>query len=301
MLGRRCPSLLSCAVAAALVSAPALALPAAAGAQGTIAVHALFSGGRTTGFTAGTPLQVQYTDPTGQTREQQVCWSPAPIDLPSCTPTGTGAPAAAGTQQVTVQLTNGQSVSTTFAVGPAATQLGSGSSNTPPVPYTVTCATELYGNVGQTDPLQILSPGEQVAAFYRASSSTLQVYAYSSNEPGFMAASCTQAPAPQARTYRRTFRLRPNRTRTYRLPLPHGFQPVSVRGSTPIGYQLYPGNQRGSGVGNYIRARGGGVHAPFLGATVVRDGITGGAVFVRVRTGRLPRSITLLISAYGTT
>jgi hypothetical protein len=301
MLARRCPSLLSCALATALLSALALALPAVAGAQGTIAVHALFSGGRTTGFTAGTPLQVQYSDPTGQTREKQVCWSPAPIDLPSCTPTGTGAPAAAGTQQVTVQLTNGQSVSTTFTVGPAATQLGSGSSNTPPVPYTVTCSTELYANLGQNDPLHLLSPGEQVAAYYQANSSTLQVYDYSSNTAGFIAASCAKAPTPQAKTYSRTFRLRSNRTRTYRLALPEGFEAVSVRGSTPIGYQLYVGKQRGSGVGNYIRARGGGVHQPFLGATVVRDGINDNSVFVRVRTGRLSRPITLLISAYGTT
>jgi hypothetical protein len=289
-------------VATALVAGIALAVPPAASAQapGTISVHALFSGGRTTGFTAGTPLQIQYSDPTGQTREQQVCWTPAPIDLPSCTPTGTGAPAAAGTQQVTVQLTNGQSVSTTFSVGPAASQLGSGTSNAPPVPYTVTCATELYGNLNQSDPLQLLSPGEHVAAYYQANSSTLQVYDFSSNQPGFMAASCAQGPAPQARTFERTFRLRSNRTRTYRLSLPEGFEPVSVRGSTPIGYQLYPGNQRGSGVGNYIRAGGGGVHRPFLGATVIRDGFTDNAVFVRVRTTRLTRSITLLISAYGT-
>ena len=118
-----------CAVAASAL----LALPAAASAQApSIAVHALFSGGKTTNFTAGTPLGVQYNDPSGQTREQQVCWSPAPIALPACTATGTGAPAAAGTQKITVQLTNGKSVSTSFTVGAAATQLGSGTSNAPP-------------------------------------------------------------------------------------------------------------------------------------------------------------------------
>jgi hypothetical protein len=42
------------------------------------------------------------------------------------------------------------------------------------------------------------------------------------------------------------------------------------------------------------------VHRPFLGATVIRDGITDDFVFVRVRTTRLTRPITLLISAYGT-
>ena len=42
------------------------------------------------------------------------------------------------------------------------------------------------------------------------------------------------------------------------------------------------------------------MHLPFLGATVVREGIARGAVFVRVRTTHLTRPITLTISAYGT-
>lgn len=280
----------------------ALAVPVVAAAQSapTIDVHALFSGGRTTGFTVGTPLQLQYSDPAGQTREKQVCWSPAPIDQPACTPTGTGAPAKAGVQRVTVQLTNGQSVGKAFDVAPAATQLGSGTTNAPPVPYTVTCSTELYGDAGGQDPLHLVSPGEQVAAYYKAGSSTVQVYDYTTNVAGFLAAGCVSAPKPQARQYTKTFRLRANQTKTYRLPLPQGFKAVSVRGSTPIGYQLYPGNRYGSGVGNSIRASGGGVHKPFLGATVIRDGIAKNSVFVQIRTTRLERPITLMLSAYGT-
>jgi hypothetical protein len=292
-----------CALCAAAVGAcAALVLPTAAPAQApSITVHALFSGGRTTNFTAGTPLGVQYNDPSGQTREKQVCWNPAPIDLPACTPTGTGAPAAAGTQQITVQLTNGQSVSTSFPVGPAATQLGPGTTNAPPVPYTVTCSDELYGNANQSDPITLLTPGQQVAAYYQANSTTLQVYDYATNTAGFVASNCVTAPKPTAQTYSDTFRLRSNRTRTYRLRLPKGFKAVSVRGSTPIAYQLYVGHARGSGVGNYIRASGGGVHKPFLGATVIRDGVAKGFVFVRVRTAKLEQPITLSISAYGTT
>ncbi len=286
--------------AGALGAGALLAAAPAAAAQGspTISVHAIFSGGKTSGFTAGTVLQVQYSDPSGQTREQQVCWSPAPIDQPACTPTGTGAPARAGTQTITVRLTNGRTVSTRFAVGPAATQLGNGSSTSPPVPYTVTCATELYGNLGQRSPLHLLSPGEQVAAYYRANPTTLQVYDYSSNTAGFVASNCATGPQSQARTFERTVRLRSNRTRTYRLRVPRGFEPQGP--GTPIAYQLYPGNRRGFGVGNYIRNRGG-VHRPFLGATVVSDGFTDEAVFVRVRTTRLEGPITLLITAHGTT
>jgi hypothetical protein len=291
-------ALLAVAVGACVL----LAAPAAASAQTapTVDVHALFSGGRTTNFTAGTPLGIQYTDPSGKTREQQICWSPAPIGQSACTATGTGAPAQAGTQQITVRLTNGQSVSKSFKVGPAATQLGSGTSNAPPVPYTVTCSVELYANTGQQDPQTVLTPGQQVAAYYRANSTTLQVYDYATNTAGFAASNCLTAPKPRAQTYQRTFQLRSSNTQTYRLPLPQGFKAVSVRGSTPIAYQLYVGHQLGSGVGNYIRPQGGGVHRPFLGATVIGDGIANNAVFVRIRTGKLEQPITLRLSAYGT-
>jgi hypothetical protein len=289
--------------AGAVGACAALALPAAASAQApSISVHALFSGGRTTNFTAGTPLEVQYNDPTGQTREKQVCWNPAPIDLPACTPTGTGAPAAAGTQRITVQLTNGQSVSTSFPVGAAATQLGSGTTNAPPVPYTVTCSDELYGNAGQTDPLSLLSPGDRVAAYYQANSTTLQVYNYATNTAGFVASNCVTGPTQRPREFSDTFRLRSNRTRTYRLSLPSGFKPYSVRGSTPIGWQLYPGHQYGSGAGDAISAKPSRfVHRSVLGATVIGTGITNNKVYVRVRTGKLDRPMTLSISAIGTT
>ena len=289
------------ALALALATGVLLALPAAAPAQAgsSISIHAIFSGGKASGFNVGTVVQIRYSDPSGQTREKQVCWSPAPIDQPACTATGAGAPAQAGTQRVTVQLTNGQLTSTTFAVAPAPTTLGNGTSSSPPVPYTITCTTELYGNLGQQTPLHLLSPGEQVAAYYRANSTTLQVYDYSSNQAGFVASSCATGPKPRARTLERTVRLRPNRTQTYRLSLPQGFEPQGP--GTPIGYQLYTGNRRGDGVANPIRRQGGGIHLPFLGATVIRDGITANAVFVRVRTVRLQDPITLLISAYGTT
>jgi hypothetical protein len=288
-------------VSLALIAAALLAISAGAGAQAgpTVDVHAILSGGKTTGITVGTVLQVQYNDPSGQTREKQVCWSPAPIDQPACTPTGTGAAANAGTQQITVQLTNGQSVNKTFDVGAAATTLGSGTSNSPPVPYTVTCSTELYGDAGQQDPIHLVSPGEQVAAYYKANSSTVQVYDYSTNTAGFVASNCVTGPKQGAHTYERKVQLRSNRTQTYRLKLPQGFKAVSVHGSTPIAYQLYAG-LRGSGVGNYIRASGGGVHKPFLGATVIRDGISESAVFVRIKTTSLERPITLLLTAYGT-
>lgn len=290
--------------AAAFGACVALALPAAASAQATpsISVHALFSGGRTTNFTAGTPLDVQYNDPSGQTREKQVCWSPAPIDLPSCTPTGTGAPAKAGTQKITVQLTNGQSVSTSIQVGAASTQLGTGTTNAPPVIYTVTCADELFANAGKSDPISLLSPGDQVAAYYKANSSTLQVYNYATNVAGFIASNCATGPAQKPREFSDTFRLKSNQTKTYQLSLPSGFKAYSVKGSTPIAWQLYPGHQYGSGAGDAISAKASTfVHRSILGATVVGTSIAKNKVNVRVRTTKLDRPMTLFISAIGTT
>lgn len=290
-------------LAAVIGAGLALGLPPVATAQSgaSINIHALFSGGRTTNLTVGTPLDITYSDPSGQTRELQICWSPAPIDLPPCTPTGTGAPASAGAQKVTARLSNGQSVSQTFQVGAAATQLGSATSNAPPVPYTATCATSLYASASTSSQLLFaLAPGQQVAAYYKAKGSTLQVYDYATNTAGFAPSSCLTGPKPQAKTYSKTFRLRSNTTQSYRLPLPSGFKAVSVRGSTPIAYQLYVGSSRGSGVGNYITAQGGGVHKPFLGATVTSDGVANHVVFVRIRTGQLEHPLTLLLSAYGT-
>ena len=148
--------------------------------------------------------------------------------------------------------------------------------------------------------LHALAPGQQVAAYYKANGSTLQVYDYTTNTAGFAPSSCLTGPKQQTKTYSKSFRLRSNTTQTYKLSLPSGFKAVSVNGSTPIAYQLYVGSSRGSGVGNYITAKGGGVHKPFLGATVTSDGIANNAVFVRVRTGRLEQSLTLLLTAYGT-
>jgi hypothetical protein len=289
--------------AAAAGACALLALPAAAAAQSpSVSVHALFSGGRTTNFMVGTPLRVQYNDPSGQTREEEVCWSPSTITQPACTPTGTGAPASTGTQNITVELTNGKSVSTSVSVAAAATQLGSGTTNSPPVPYTVTCSDELYGNANQSDPISLLSPGEQVAAYYKANSSTLQVYDYATNTPGFAASNCLTGPAQKPREYSDTFRLRSNQTRTYRLSLPSGFQPYSIGGSTTYGWQLYPGSQYGSGAGDDVPTKPSRfVHRSVLGATVIGTSISNNKVSVRVRTTRLERPMTLFISAIGTT
>lgn len=162
----------------------------------------------------------------------------------------------------------------------------------------MTCATELYDNLGQRDPLQLLSPGEQVAAYDRANSTTLQVYDYSSNTAGFPGVQLRhRAPVegPDIRVHRPAARQ------------PHADLPpataAGLRASGPRQLDrlpALPGQPPRVRRGNYIRTRDG-VHRPFLGATVVSDGYTDEAVFVRVRTTRLETPLTLLITAHRTT
>ena len=60
------------ALALALATGVLLALPAAAPAQAgsSISIHAIFSGGKASGFNVGTVVQIRYSDPSGQTRRR---------------------------------------------------------------------------------------------------------------------------------------------------------------------------------------------------------------------------------------
>ena len=116
-------------VAVALGVGGLLALPGVAGAQsgGTIQVTHSSAAARPAASPSASP-SVSPTSTRRARREKQVCWSPAPIEQPSCTASGTGAANVVGSQTITVQLTDGQSVKTTFNVAAAPTTLGSGSS-----------------------------------------------------------------------------------------------------------------------------------------------------------------------------
>src|SRR6201999_2778623 len=114
----------------ALLAGPAAALADGGGTTPFIQYQNAF-GGNVQNLSVGTPLQLNYLDPSGQTQVSSYCWSPAPIDQPACSASAMGAPAQAGTQTITAQLTNGQSVSTTFTVNPAPTTMG----GQDPVPF----------------------------------------------------------------------------------------------------------------------------------------------------------------------
>ena len=103
--------------------------------------------------------------------------------------------------------------------------------------------------------------------------------------------------ADQARSWSRTVRLHPQRTRTYRLHLPAGFAVASTPDA--VGYTLYPRTGPGFAVDHAI-GRHDGRREAYLGATVLRSGFDGRVVTVKVRTAKLARPLALQISARGT-
>jgi hypothetical protein len=176
------------------------ALPATASAQKasrfSVTVHAIFSGGQSSSFTAGQPLQVSFTDRRHRVRETRICWTPAPVARPSCSLDSMGAPASSGSQRITVRLSNGSSISKTLQIKAAATTIASSpSGNVTAVPVALTCATPLLADASTSSPsLGTLANGQFVAAYYRASSSLTQVWSYASQRAGFVSSSCVGQP-----------------------------------------------------------------------------------------------------------
>jgi hypothetical protein len=186
----------------ALLAGTVAAFPATADAQRaprfSVTVHAIFSGGQSSNFTAGQPLQVSFTDRRHRVHETRICWTPAPVQHPSCSLDTQNAPAAAGSQRVTVRLSNGTSISKTFQVGAAARTIASSASgNVTAVPVALTCATPLLANANTSSPsLGTLPNGQFVAAYYTTSTFT-QVWSYASQRAGFVASSCVGQPNGQ--------------------------------------------------------------------------------------------------------
>ena len=185
-----------------LVAALLAAFPAVAHAQRpsrfTVTVHALFSGGQTSSFTAGQPLQVSFSDRRRRVRETRICWTPAPVQRPSCSLDSSAAPAAAGTQRITVRLSNGSSISKTLRIGAAAETIASSASgDVTAVPVALSCATPLLANSNASSPnFGTLPSGQFVAAYYETGTFT-QIWSYSSQRAGFVASSCVGQPNGQ--------------------------------------------------------------------------------------------------------
>lgn len=288
-----------------------LGAPVAASAQDgrfQVTAHVEYSGNRTGDFRVGEPLMIQVRDTQGTVTEREYCWTPAPIDRPACSSNNQGAPAQVGTQKVEVTMSDGTKLTHTFAVQPAASVVKPMAQASSPVPFVLTCASQLYGQrlAGgrYAMPLGTVAAGTQVAAYYSPQRGWYQVVTLNTFQAGFMSTACLKSVASGATKTQVTFTLRSNATKTYRLRIPKGFTVTNVAGQgTGVSYEIdVKGGGFGNGVANPIFAKGGGVHLPFLGATVVRDGYDKGSNswFVRVRTRKLAKPLTLQILAYGT-
>jgi hypothetical protein len=304
---RRSTKILSGLAAVACASGLGLAVAGSAQADGGgttpfIQYQAAFSGGQVGGFTAGTVIDLHYIDPSNQTTERQYCWSPAPIDQPACSTSSSGAPAQAGTQTVTAMLNNGQSVSSSFAVGPINANLGTGTGPfTPPVLYTSNCQIVLSAEAALSNPIATVDAGQRLGGYYSPRPGVTQVYDYATQQAGFIPSACLNAPTVPIKTYTKVVTLHANRVSTYTLALPAGFKPgTSQPGGTAIGYSLYRSGQPGTGVGNVISGKSKGAHLPFLGATVTRTSAGARSVSITVKTTKLDGPLTLRLSASGT-
>jgi len=170
------------AVAIAVLPAPALA------ARSPLDIHAIFEGGRTSGFTVGEPLQVNYQ--RGNVRTTKVCWTPAPIDRPKCS-RGFGAPARAGTQRFGLHLSNGKIIIARRQIRPAAKRIsGNPAAVSHPVPYSFTCSTPIFGNAALSDRIGTATADDHAGVYYRESPSVLQVFVYRTMQPGFARDGC---------------------------------------------------------------------------------------------------------------
>lgn len=272
-------------------------------------VHVEYESGRTTNFRAGEIVMVSVKDAQGTTSPGKICWSPAPIDRPACSPSNQGGLAAPGTQKLTITMSDGSVVTHELPVQQAAVQVHKNTAAaTAPVPFRVTCASTLFGQRledGTYDmPLAVVAPSQQVAAYYDAGGGFYQVIPYSTFTPGFMSAKCLQGVSVGSNQTKSTYTLKSDTERTYALKIPKGFKVKGFSGdATGVAYAIgLKGGGFGDGVANPISKKGGGVHLPFLGATVVKDGYDAKTKqwFVRVKTGKLKKPLTLSILAFGT-
>ena len=185
---------LTFALVAGAVLSPAIA---SAQAPPTLRVHAIFSGGREgTRFHVGQALLVDVRNAAGR-KLTQVCWSPAPIARPACSPSGTAAPSQTGTTTVTATLSDGTTLTAALAILPAARRVGGSTA----VPATIRCQdVTLFGNYDgrrhrSRDPIETIRRGAAVGLYNRIAPGKIFMWDYASNRGGFASERCAQTGA----------------------------------------------------------------------------------------------------------
>jgi hypothetical protein len=175
-------SLLPLAAAATLASA---GLANAAATSPQVKVHAIFGG---TGAHVGQVLDVRTSGHT-TSKVTEICWDPAPIARPACSPSVNGAPSAVGTTKLTLKLQDGTRLTKSIKVTAAYRHRG-GHGGSDAAPGHVTCAgLKLYGNVGANDLRATLASGARVAQ-YNQYKNHIFYWEYATNKSGFGKPGC---------------------------------------------------------------------------------------------------------------
>jgi hypothetical protein len=151
-----------------------------------------FTGGRSTDFRVGEPLEFFVP---GE-KIKRVCWTPAPIGRDRCG-TSFGAPAKAGRQGFSITLRSGKVIHEAIQIGPRATRLPrTADASTAPgahvVEYRATCEADGHATVtddghlrGTVAKAQNLKDGDLVAAYYRAGGHAIEAIPYRTGQPAF--------------------------------------------------------------------------------------------------------------------
>jgi hypothetical protein len=190
---RRLLPLAATPLAACALALPADAAPAPTGATPSLSVHAIFSGGQTTGVRAGQVLIAIVRNGGGQ-GVRQICWDPAPIGRPACGTATTGAPAQAGTQRVTVTLSDASTLTRTITVRGPATRFNGRYM----APSHIVCnEVGLFGNYDRrrhrsVGRLETMRRGTQVGVLNRIAPGKIFMWDYATAKAGFASERCAQ-------------------------------------------------------------------------------------------------------------
>ena len=180
-------------IAAAALTAAVVATATAQTTGPTLRVHAIFSGGRAQSFHAGEVLMVDVPRAGGR-KLTQVCWTPAPIARPDCSPSSLAAPHG-GPLTITATLDDGTRLTRTLRIHAPATKVDGPRA----VPATITCRdVTLFGNYDQRrkrsrDPVETIRRGAQVGLYNVIAPGKIFMWDYATNKAGFASQSCAKA------------------------------------------------------------------------------------------------------------
>lgn len=187
------PTVLATVTALAPVSTGSATTP-----EYVVTAHVEFGGGSSGPFWVGDPVMISVSDRHHNHPKFTACWTPAPIDRPSCSG-NVGAPSAPGTTTVKIKLT-GKNVTLTKELKvekPNSSMSPNKAANKHHLISTVICDSPvLYGNYnpkrGLHDalPASTVKQNDRVGWKYNYDKKVAQVFIYRTLKAGFILRSC---------------------------------------------------------------------------------------------------------------